>query len=98
MKMIVFDFETQVKCLYYSNREVLFFKRHMQPRWLGHILFYIFIPYFLIKWMIITLYENLYTKNKLAKIIEEDKQKSFEHELAIVSISKNEAIYLRGVL
>lgn len=95
MKMIVFDFETQVKCLYYSNREVLFFKRHMQPRWLGHILFYIFIPYFLIKWMIITLYENLYTKNKLAKIIEEDKQKSFEHELAIVSISKNEAIYLK---
>lgn len=26
MKMIVFDFETQVKCLYYSNREVLFSK------------------------------------------------------------------------
>lgn len=52
-------------------------------------------PYMLIRWLCAYIYENSIGKGTVVRINKEDANKTFESDLAVVAIAKNEAPYIR---
>lgn len=52
-------------------------------------------PYIVANWLIKKLYHNTLGKIKAKRRIQKDRDKAFNHEVAIVAIAKNEGLYLR---
>ena len=81
------------QCYYYNNVYILWLKRN--HRRISNILLVLSFPYIVLRWLFIVLYEEIYGKSRIAKLIEKDKVRSFKYELAICAIGKNEGAYLK---
>ena len=86
-------FEAWIRCYCYNNAYLLLLKRRFR-RW-SNVLIAISSPYILLRWGIASLYEVLIGKRIVAHEMIRDKQKHFEHEIAMVCISKNEGPYVK---
>ena len=93
MKLSRLKFEAWIRCYCYNNAYILFIKRKWR-RW-SNILIALSAPYILLRWAIFSLYEVLVGKNIVARIMRNDNRRQFRHEIAMVSISKNEAPYIK---
>lgn len=52
------------------------------------------LPYLVLNYLYIKIYERVYGYGKIQKIIDEEKKKEFDYELAVVTCSKDESLYL----
>ena len=86
-------FEAWIRCYCYNNSYLLLVKRHFR-KW-SNVLIAISSPYILLHWTIASLYEVLIGKRVVAHVMRNDDDKEFKHEIAMVSISKNEAPYIK---
>ena len=86
-------FEAWIRCYCYNNTYLLFLLRH-SIKW-SNVLIAISSPYILLHWAIASLYEVLIGKGVIAHVMINDEDKEFKHEIAMVSISKNEAPYIK---
>ena len=86
-------FAAWIRCYCYNNAYLLFVKR--KYRKVGNALIALSAPYILLRWGIFSLFEILIGKSVVAHVMRKDKEKSFKHEIAMVSISKNEAPYIK---
>lgn len=86
-------FEAWIRCYCYNNAYILFVKRKW--RRLGNVIIALSAPYILLRWALLSLFEVLVGENLVARIMKSDNKKQFGHEIAMVSISKNEAPYIK---
>lgn len=86
-------FEAWIRCYCYNNTYLLFVKRRFR-KW-GNMLIAISAPYVLLHWFLFSLYEVLIGKRYISHVMKNDNDKQFNHEIAMVSISKNEAPYIK---
>ena len=86
-------FEAWIRCYCYNNTYLLFVKRRFRKR--GNMLIAISAPYVLLHWFLFSLYEVLIGKKYISHVMKNDNDKQFKHEIAMVSISKNEAPYIK---
>lgn len=93
MKLGRLKFEAWIRCYCYNNAYLLFVKRKCR-KW-SNLLIVLSAPYIIIRWVILSLSEALLGKRIVAHIMRNDNEKHFKYELAMVSISKNEAPYIR---
>lgn len=93
MKLGKLKFEAWIRCYCYSNAYLLRIKRKHR-KW-SNALIAVSAPYILLRWGGISLYEVLIGKKMVARAMQKDKRKQFEHEIAMVSISKNEGPYIK---
>lgn len=86
-------FEAWIRCYCYNNAYLLRLKRRF--RGLCNILVLLSLPYLLLCWLLSVLFETLYAKRAVSRIMKKEDRRSFTHELAIVAISKNEGPYIK---
>lgn len=93
MNLKTIYFLTWIRIYYYNNRFILNIKRKHKNK-IGSLMLLLSLPYILIRYLFGVLIENLRTPNIRKTNIRERKE-SFEHEIAIVAIAKNEGPYIR---
>lgn len=83
---------TQIKCYYYNIQISLFIRRNIKYRLLSNIILLVFIPFFLIRWLICSIIDIFLEKKT------EDRKNintNFAYNLGIVAICKNEGSYIK---
>ncbi len=88
-------FEFQMRIYYYNIQFVLFLKREIKNTKIYNIVLLLFLPYFLLRGIIFGAYELIYARAHMSRLIIQEKNKAFDHELAIVGIAKNEGQYIK---
>lgn len=88
-------FKYWIKCYCYNNTYILWAKRNIRPAYLSNLLLLVTSPYILVTWVISIIYEGIIGKKKIHKFILIEESKQFKHDLAMVSISKNEGPYIK---
>lgn len=86
-------FNYWIRCYLYSNKYILFLRRRRSR--LSDMILLLSLPYLLLRWGILVLMENLYGKSRIKREMGRERNLNFAHELAMVSISKNEGPYIR---
>lgn len=95
MRILHSIFPLWIKCYCYNNEYILYIKRHINNKILYKIIFTFSLPYILIQYLYLIIYEKIYSINFVLKQNIKDYTKSFKHELAMVCISKNEGPYIK---
>lgn len=81
-------------CAYYYNNElILWLKRNHRES--SNLLLLLLSPYILAKSVLCELYECVWGKYVIARILDKEGKTPYTHELAMVSISKNEGPYIK---
>lgn len=80
--------------IYLYNNDIVFPIVRNGNGWRPYALLLLILPYLLIKYFFIKVYENIYGFGKTYRIMEEEKKKNFMYELAVVTCSKDESLYL----
>lgn len=91
-------FKYWIHCYLYNNRYILYLqqkKKKCKYKCFYDLLLLVSLPYMVFRWGILFIYENLYGKRNVNRKMNEERYKDFKHEIAIVSISKNEGPYIR---
>lgn len=88
---IKFVFGTRCYC--YNNEYILFLKRRFRK--ISNILLVFSTPYLVIRMLILCLLEDFFCKQYVSNILCHERNENFSHEIAMVSISKNEAPYIK---
>lgn len=88
-------FKYWIKCYCYNNRYILKIKRHIKNDVISNSILLITSPYIMIRWGVCVMIEKLYATRHIRELIEAEKNICFKHELAMVSISKNEGPYIK---
>ena len=83
-----------VKCYYYSIPLCITIKRKIKNRILRYSVFVLAMPILLWNWLIGVIEEGSSGRKCVSKIRTNDEHRTFEHELAIVAIAKNEGRYI----
>lgn len=83
-----------IKCYYYSIPMCINIKREIQNKYLRYMVFVLVLPILLWKWIVGYIAEVTYGRKRVMRIKKNDARRNFEHELAIVSIAKNEGKYI----
>lgn len=78
----------------YNNRLILPIKRNIKNSVISNIILLICSPYILINYWFAIFYEKIWGFKKIERIMTFERNRKFNHEVAIVSISKNEGPYL----
>lgn len=86
-------FEAWIRCYCYNNAYLLRLKRKHR-RW-SNFLIVLSSPYILLRWLFYALYEAVIGERRVLHIMKMEKTCKFAHELAMVSISKNEGLYVK---
>lgn len=90
-------FNIWVRCYLYNNKYILKLrrKRKISHSHLYDLFLILSAPYIVLRWLFLSLYENVYAKFKIQRKIEIERNLKFKYEIAIVAIAKNEALYIR---
>lgn len=86
-------FNYWIRCYLYNNKYILFLRRRRSH--LSDMILLLSLPYLLLRWGILVFMENLYGKYRIKREMGKEQNLNFVHELAMVSISKNEGPYIR---
>lgn len=92
LKQSTFKYWIRIYC--YNNILILRIKRRIRSSFLSNLILLLCSPYILCNYWLTRLYEIAVGFKKVHKLMQVDSVKQFEHEIAIVSISKNEGPYL----
>ena len=87
------QFETWLDCLIYNNRYILKLRRDYRK--LSKLLLLLTSPYLLVNWLLRAAYAYTFGKLRVEKQLNKEESETFEHEIAIVAIAKNEGLYFR---
>lgn len=87
------QFETWLNCLIYNNRYILKLRRNYRK--LSKLMLLLTSPYLLVNWLLRAAYAYTFGKLRVEKQLNKEESETFEHELAIVAIAKNEGLYIR---
>lgn len=87
-------FSYWIRCYSYNNEYILYLKRNIHPNYICNALLFISLPYLLLRWVILYIYEISIGKRLIDKFVKSDRNKKFQHQIAIVVISKNEGPYI----
>lgn len=93
MKLGKIKIAVWIRCYCYNNAYLLFIKRRYR-KW-SNMLIVLSAPYILLRWAFLPLYEVLIGRYIVARVMQNDMNKKFKHEIAMVSISKNEGPYIK---
>ena len=78
----------------YNNSFILHVKRNIKSHLFSNSVLLVCFPYILLNYWFSMFYEKAWGFRKVEKIMEKERSEIFKHEVAIVSISKNEGPYL----
>ena len=78
---------------YYNNELILCLKRSCRKS--SNLLLLLLSPYILMKAGLYAIYEGVWGKYLVARKITKERASAYRHEIAMVSISKNEAPYIK---
>lgn len=78
---------------YYNNELILCLKRSCRKS--SNLLLLLLSPYILMKAGLYAIYEGVWGKYAIARKITKERASAYRHEIAMVSISKNEAPYIK---
>lgn len=95
MKVIHSIFPYWIKCYCYNNSYILFIRRHIKNNIFNSILLALSIPFMLINYLCLVIYEYVFGYSFIKKLNINDYSKSFKYEIALVCISKNEGPYIK---
>lgn len=84
-----------IKMYCYNNALILPIKRRIKNEVCSNLLLLLLSPYIIANYLFTICYERVWGFRKVRKRMEKDRNVSFKHELALVSISKNEGPYIR---
>ena len=87
------QFELWLDCFIYNNRYILWLRR--EHRKFSKLVLLVTSPYLFLNWLIKAIYAKTIGKINVAKLIEQEKDKTFKYDVAIVAIAKNEGLYIR---
>lgn len=87
-------FRYWIRCYCYNNNYILWIKRNCKG-FVGNIILIVSIPYILLCSIFSILYEEIYGKRRINKLMTEEQSRNFLHEIAIVAIAKNEGAYVK---
>lgn len=96
VKKIIFN--VWVRCYSYNNKYILSNRRRRESsghKWFYDLLLAMSSLWFIMRWGVFVLYENLYGKTYVHHEMEREKAMAFKHEMAFVTIVKNEGAYIR---
>lgn len=79
----------------YNVRLILPIKRNLKNDIVSNVILLLLSPWILGYYLFCVVYEKIYAISSINKLMKQDLQKMFEHELAICSISKNEGPYIK---
>lgn len=88
-------FSLWIKCYIYNNEYILYLKRNVRNSFICNTILLISIPYLIIRWCGIYIYEQIIGKYLIDKKIKAENDIEFPHEIALVTISKNEGPYIK---
>ena len=78
----------------YNNSFIVHVKRNIKSHLFSNSVLLVCFPYILLNYWFSMFYEKAWGFRKVEKIMEKERSEIFKHEVAIVSISKNEGPYL----
>lgn len=78
---------------YYNNELILWLKRNCRKS--SNLLLLMLSPYIFMKAGLYAIYEGVWGKYAVARKINKERASTYRHEIAMVSISKNEAPYIK---
>ena len=78
---------------YYNNELILWLKRSCRKS--SNLLLLLLSPYIIMKAGLLAIYEGVWGKYAIARKITKESASTYRHEIAMVSISKNEAPYIK---
>lgn len=81
-------------CAYYYNNELILNLKRKHRR-SSNLILLLISPYVLVKSVLCGLYEGVWGKHRVVRIFDEERETSYKHEIAMVSISKNEGPYIK---
>lgn len=87
-------FSIWIRCYCYNNEYLLFLRRKYSKRKSAFFIM-LSLPYILVRWLSLSIYETLFGKRLIHKRMSNDLKINFDHEIAMVSISKNEGPYIK---
>lgn len=82
-----------IRVYYYNNELILWLKRNCRKS--SNLLLLLLSPYILMKAGLYAIYEGVWGKYVVARKITKERASAYRHEIAMVSISKNEAPYIK---
>lgn len=82
-----------IRVYYYNNELILWLKRSCRKS--SNLLLLLLSPYILMKAGLYAIYEGVWGKYVVARKITKERASAYRHEIAMVSISKNEAPYIK---
>lgn len=86
-------FETWLDCFIYNNKYILNLRRN--HRKLSKPILLLSAPYLLINWLLCKVYASTYGFLNVTRKLKKERTASFDHEVAIVAIAKNEGLYIK---
>ncbi len=82
-----------IRCYCYNNAYLLYLKRN--HRKVSNVVIALSAPYIILRWAFLAFYEWAIGKRLIAAKVAKDNLRHFDHEMAMVSISKNEGPYVK---
>ena len=82
-----------IRVYYYNNELILWLKRNCRKS--SNLLLLLLSPYIFMKAGLYAIYERVWGKYVVARKITKERASTYRHEIAMVSISKNEAPYIK---
>lgn len=87
-------FKYWIKIYCYNNAFIRPIKHNIKNEFVGNTILLLASPYILLNYWFTLWYEKHFGFKKVERLMNNDRNKSFMHELAVVSISKNEGPYI----
>lgn len=79
----------------YNNRLILPIKRTFKNNYISNLILLVLSPYIIINYLFSIIYEKIIGFKLTERLINKEKNKRFDYELAFVCISKNEGPYIK---
>lgn len=87
-------FKYWIKIYCYNNAFIRPIKHNVKNEFVGNLILLLASPYIMLNYWFTLWYEKHFGFKKVERLMNNDRNKSFKYELAVVSISKNEGPYI----
>lgn len=87
------QFELWLDCFIYNNQYILWLRR--EHKRISKWVLLLTSPYLIVNWLLSLLYATTLGRWNILQSLNREKKMTFQHEIAIVAIAKNEGLYLR---
>ena len=95
MNLLSKVFSFWIKCYIYNNEYILFLKRSIHSNLLCNFLLFFSAPYIVLRWGGLYVYERILGTYLVNRRVMAEKSMQFQHDIALVVISKNEGPYIK---